>query len=135
MRLLSLLSPRCVPAVGDSAKEARNMADSEEGFGLPTTPADSEAKEHQAEAKQDTQLGATSKSPTSPQAAFTQQVRTSAPPPLPLALYFSLFSAFFATNINSAEWLLQLWAVMTRFRPQESEKSHLIVRAVGLILP
>ncbi|XP_039238785.1 T-box transcription factor TBX5 [Pipra filicauda] len=59
--------------VGDSAKEARNMADSEEGFGLPTTPADSEAKELQAEAKQDTQLGATSKSPTSPQAAFTQQ--------------------------------------------------------------
>ncbi|NXU85918.1 TBX5 factor, partial [Xiphorhynchus elegans] len=49
------------------------MADSEEGFGLPTTPADSEGKELQAEAKQDTQLGATSKSPTSPQAAFTQQ--------------------------------------------------------------
>ncbi|NXH19192.1 TBX5 factor, partial [Bucco capensis] len=49
------------------------MADSEEGFGLTTTPADSEAKELQAEAKQDTQLGATSKSPTSPQAAFTQQ--------------------------------------------------------------
>ncbi|NXN10825.1 TBX5 factor, partial [Indicator maculatus] len=49
------------------------MADSEEGFGLPTTPADTEAKELQAEAKQDTQLGATSKSPTSPQAAFTQQ--------------------------------------------------------------
>ncbi|NXW49818.1 TBX5 factor, partial [Nyctiprogne leucopyga] len=49
------------------------MADNEEAFGLPTTPADSEAKELQAEAKQDTQLGATSKSPTSPQAAFTQQ--------------------------------------------------------------
>ncbi|NWS29432.1 TBX5 factor, partial [Polioptila caerulea] len=49
------------------------MADSEEGFGLPSTPADSEAKELQAEAKQDTQLGATSKPPTSPQAAFTQQ--------------------------------------------------------------
>ncbi|NXE26975.1 TBX5 factor, partial [Ardeotis kori] len=49
------------------------MADSEEGFGLPTTPADSEAKELQAEAKQDPQLGATSKPPTSPQAAFTQQ--------------------------------------------------------------
>ncbi|NWR96424.1 TBX5 factor, partial [Motacilla alba] len=49
------------------------MADSEEGFGLPSTPADSEAKELQAEGKQDTQLGATSKSPTSPQAAFTQQ--------------------------------------------------------------
>nr|XP_009673225.1 PREDICTED: T-box transcription factor TBX5 [Struthio camelus australis] len=58
---------------GDSAKEARNMADTEEGFGLPTTPADSESKELQAETKQDTQLGATSKSPTSPQAAFTQQ--------------------------------------------------------------
>ncbi|NWZ37334.1 TBX5 factor, partial [Brachypodius atriceps] len=49
------------------------MADGEEGFGLPSTPADPEAKELQAEAKQDTQLGATSKSPTSPQAAFTQQ--------------------------------------------------------------
>ncbi|NWZ24694.1 TBX5 factor, partial [Asarcornis scutulata] len=49
------------------------MADSEEGFGLPTTPADSEAKELQADAKQDTQLGAPSKPPTSPQAAFTQQ--------------------------------------------------------------
>ncbi|NXO00819.1 TBX5 factor, partial [Rhinopomastus cyanomelas] len=49
------------------------MADGEEGFGLPTTPADPEAKELQAEAKQDPQLGATSKSPSSPQAAFTQQ--------------------------------------------------------------
>ncbi|NXF66380.1 TBX5 factor, partial [Ciccaba nigrolineata] len=78
------------------------MADSEEGFGLPTTPADSEAKELQAEAKQDAQLGATSKSPTSPQAAFTQQVRTHAPLSLPLALYFSLFSAFSPPNISSA---------------------------------
>lgn len=61
------------------------MADSEEGFGLPGTPADSEAKELQAEGKQDTQLGATSKSPTSPQAAFTQQVSSPAPllPPRP----------------------------------------------------
>ncbi|NXC45270.1 TBX5 factor, partial [Penelope pileata] len=49
------------------------MADTEEGFGLPSTPADSEAKELQAEAKQDPQLGTTSKAPTSPQAAFTQQ--------------------------------------------------------------
>lgn len=71
------------------------MADSEEGFGLPTTPADSEAKELQAEAKQDTQLGATSKSPTSPQAAFTQQVRTQAPLSFPLALFSPLFFAFF----------------------------------------
>ena len=131
MRLLSLLSPRCVPAVGDSAKEACNMADSEEGFGLPTTPADSEAKELQAEAKQDTQLGATSKSPTSPQAAFTQQVRTHAPLSLPPTLFFSLFSAFFPPNISSAGWLLQLWAAMSRFRPHRSENSHLIV---GLIL-
>uniref|UniRef100_A0A8C9MM76 T-box transcription factor 5 n=1 Tax=Serinus canaria TaxID=9135 RepID=A0A8C9MM76_SERCA len=56
------------------------MADSEEGFGLPSTPADPEAKELQAEGKQDTQLGATSKSPTSPQAAFTQQVSAHAAP-------------------------------------------------------
>ncbi|NXV06540.1 TBX5 factor, partial [Cettia cetti] len=49
------------------------MADGEEGFGLPGTPAEPEAKELQAEAKQDAPLGATSKSPTSPQAAFTQQ--------------------------------------------------------------
>lgn len=69
------------------------MADSEEGFGLPTTPADSEAKELQAEAKQDTQLGATSKSPTSPQAAFTQQVRTHASLSL-LFLNFILFLFF-----------------------------------------
>ncbi|NXV21306.1 TBX5 factor, partial [Cepphus grylle] len=71
------------------------MADSEEGFGLPTTPADSEAKELQAEAKQDTQLGATSKSPTSPQAAFTQQVSTHPPLPLSFDFYFFPFSAFF----------------------------------------
>ncbi|NWZ67188.1 TBX5 factor, partial [Acrocephalus arundinaceus] len=68
------------------------MADGEEGFGLPSTPADAEAKELQAEAKQDSQLGATSKAPTSPQAAFTQQVSAaplslqprSVVPPVPL---------------------------------------------------
>lgn len=76
------------------------MADSEEGFGLPTTPADSEAKELQAEAKQDSQLGATSKSPTSPQAAFTQQVRTHTPLSYPLALYF-LFSPSFFPQVPS----------------------------------
>lgn len=73
------------------------MADGEEGFGLPSTPADPEAKELQAEAKQDTQLGATSKSPTSPQAAFTQQVSTRSPL-LPARHYFisvfPLFSSF-----------------------------------------
>lgn len=62
------------------------MADGEEGFGLPGTPAEPEAKELQAEAKQDAQLGATSKSPTSPQAAFTQQV--SGAPLLPARRWF-----------------------------------------------
>lgn len=91
------------------------MADSEEGFGLPTTPADSEAKELQAEAKQDAQLGATSKSPTSPQAAFTQQVRTQAPLSFPL-IFFPPFSLpFFPPNISSAGWLLQLWAADESF--------------------
>lgn len=75
------------------------MADSEEGFGLPTTPADSEAKELQAEAKQDSQLGATSKSPTSPQAAFTQQVRTHTSLSHPLVLYF-LFSLSFSPKYH-----------------------------------
>ncbi|XP_019362163.1 PREDICTED: T-box transcription factor TBX5 [Gavialis gangeticus] len=49
------------------------MADTEEGFGLPNTPVDPESKELQSETKQDSQLGASSKSPSSPQAAFTQQ--------------------------------------------------------------
>ncbi|NXE51011.1 TBX5 factor, partial [Casuarius casuarius] len=50
------------------------MAESEEGFGVPAAPADAEPKELQAESKQDpAQLGAASKAPTSPQAAFTQQ--------------------------------------------------------------
>lgn len=69
------------------------MADGEEGFGLPGTPADPEAKELQAEAKQDTQLGATSKSPTSPQAAFTQQVSARSPL-LPARHYFIYFPLF-----------------------------------------
>ncbi|NXG35717.1 TBX5 factor, partial [Dromaius novaehollandiae] len=50
------------------------MAESEEGFGVAAAPADAEPQELQAEAKQDpAQLGAASKAPTSPQAAFTQQ--------------------------------------------------------------
>lgn len=70
------------------------MADGEEGFGLPGTPADPEAKELQAEAKQDTQLGASSKSPTSPQAAFTQQVRARAALLQPRHSFISLFPPF-----------------------------------------
>lgn len=50
------------------------MADAEEGFGLPNTPAESESKELQSETKPESQLGTSSKSPASPQAAFTQQV-------------------------------------------------------------
>jgi len=106
------------------------MADSEEGFGLPTTPADSEAKELQAEAKQDTQLGATSKSPTSPQAAFTQQVSTHAPHPLPLSLFSFPLPSFLCVstpNVSSAGWVLLLRVVARHFRPHGSEKSHLIV--------
>lgn len=76
------------------------MADGEEGFGLPGTPADPEAKELQAEAKQDAQLGATSKSPTSPQAAFTQQVSSARAHLLParrcLIRFFPPFSPRFA---------------------------------------
>lgn len=72
------------------------MADTEEGFGLPSTPVDSEAKELQAEAKQDPQLGTTSKAPTSPQAAFTQQVRSGPQPPLPPPPLFRPPLSFFA---------------------------------------
>ncbi|KAL8180448.1 UNVERIFIED_CONTAM: hypothetical protein K2H54_024320 [Gekko kuhli] len=49
------------------------MADAEEGFGLPATPVESETKELASEGKPDSQLGASSKQPASPQAAFTQQ--------------------------------------------------------------
>ncbi|KAK1156635.1 T-box transcription factor TBX5-A isoform X1 [Acipenser oxyrinchus oxyrinchus] len=48
------------------------MADTKEGFGLPSTPSDSDSKELQAENKQETQIGISSKSP-SPQTTYTQQ--------------------------------------------------------------
>ncbi|XP_041084734.1 T-box transcription factor TBX5-like isoform X2 [Polyodon spathula] len=48
------------------------MADTEEIFGLPSTPSDSESKELQAENKQETQIGTSSISP-SPQTTHTQQ--------------------------------------------------------------
>uniref|UniRef100_A0A6I8PY52 T-box transcription factor TBX5 n=1 Tax=Xenopus tropicalis TaxID=8364 RepID=A0A6I8PY52_XENTR len=51
------------------------MADTEEAYGMPDTPVEPEPKELQCEPKQDNQMGASSKTPTSPQAAFTQQVR------------------------------------------------------------
>ncbi|MGH0135459.1 UNVERIFIED_CONTAM: hypothetical protein FKN15_036051 [Acipenser sinensis] len=49
------------------------MADTEEGFGLPSTPSDSDSKELQAENKQESQIGISSKSP-SPQTTYTQQI-------------------------------------------------------------
>ncbi|RXM96912.1 T-box transcription factor TBX5 [Acipenser ruthenus] len=49
------------------------MADTEEGFGLPSTPSDSDSKELQAENKQESQIGVSSKSP-SPQTTYTQQL-------------------------------------------------------------
>ncbi|XP_073486416.1 T-box transcription factor TBX5 [Aquarana catesbeiana] len=49
------------------------MADTDEGYGMPDTPVEADHKELQCDPKQDSQLGASSKTPTSPQAAFTQQ--------------------------------------------------------------
>ncbi|KAG8455676.1 hypothetical protein GDO86_001752 [Hymenochirus boettgeri] len=49
------------------------MADTEEAYGMPDTPVEPDPKELQCETKQDNPIGATSKTPTSPQAAFTQQ--------------------------------------------------------------
>lgn len=85
------------------------MADGEEGFGLPGTPADSEAKELQAEAKQDTQLGATSKSPTSPQAAFTQQVSTHAPVLQPRGCLILLVFSPFLRVFPRPSWVAGLF--------------------------
>ncbi|XP_066544940.1 T-box transcription factor TBX5-A [Amia ocellicauda] len=48
------------------------MADTDESFGLPHTPSDSDSKELQNENKQENQTGPTSKSP-SPQTTYTQQ--------------------------------------------------------------
>ncbi|KAJ8379821.1 hypothetical protein SKAU_G00005990 [Synaphobranchus kaupii] len=48
------------------------MADTEEAFGLPSTPNESDSKELQNESKQDNQIGTSSKSP-SPQTTYTQQ--------------------------------------------------------------
>ncbi|XP_063310775.1 T-box transcription factor TBX5 [Pelobates fuscus] len=49
------------------------MADTEEAYGMPDTPVEPDPKELQCDPKQDSQLGGSSKTPTSPQAAFTQQ--------------------------------------------------------------
>ncbi|MBN3320862.1 TBX5 factor, partial [Atractosteus spatula] len=48
------------------------MADTEEGFGLPNTPGDSDSKDLQDDNKRENQTGASSKSP-SPQTTYTQQ--------------------------------------------------------------
>lgn len=52
------------------------MADSDEAFGLAHTPLDPDSKDLPCDAKPESALGAPSKSPSSPQAAFTQQVRS-----------------------------------------------------------
>lgn len=51
------------------------MADADEGFGLAHTPLEPDAKDLPCDSKPESALGAPSKSPSSPQAAFTQQVR------------------------------------------------------------
>uniref|UniRef100_A0A8B9XP47 T-box transcription factor 5 n=1 Tax=Bos mutus grunniens TaxID=30521 RepID=A0A8B9XP47_BOSMU len=49
------------------------MADADEGFGLAHTPLEPDAKDLPCDSKPESALGAPSKSPSSPQAAFTQQ--------------------------------------------------------------
>nr|XP_004611259.1 unnamed protein product [Sorex araneus] len=49
------------------------MADAEEGFALAHTPLDPDSKDLSCDSKPEGALGAPSKSPSSPQAAFTQQ--------------------------------------------------------------
>ena len=51
------------------------MADADEGFGLAHTPLEPDSKDLPGDSKAESSLGAPSKSPASPQAAFTQQVR------------------------------------------------------------
>ncbi|KAK2102679.1 hypothetical protein P7K49_020346 [Saguinus oedipus] len=51
----------------------RTMADADEGFGLAHTPLEPDAKDLPCDSKPESALGAPSKSPSSPQAAFTQQ--------------------------------------------------------------
>lgn len=56
------------------------MADADEGFGLAHTPLEPDAKDLPCDSKPESALGAPSKSPSSPQAAFTQQVRRALAP-------------------------------------------------------
>lgn len=56
------------------------MADADEGFGLAHTPLEPDAKDLPCDSKPESALGAPSKSPSSPQAAFTQQVRRASGP-------------------------------------------------------
>lgn len=57
----------------------RTMADADEGFGLAHTPLEPDSKDRSCDSKPESALGAPSKSPSSPQAAFTQQVRKAGP--------------------------------------------------------
>ncbi|XP_025789413.1 T-box transcription factor TBX5 [Puma concolor] len=50
------------------------MADADEGFGLAHTPLEPDSKDLPCDSKPESTLGAPNKSPSSPQAAFTQQI-------------------------------------------------------------
>ncbi|XP_029426456.1 T-box transcription factor TBX5 isoform X2 [Nannospalax galili] len=54
-------------------RTAGTMADADEGFGLAHTPLEPDSKDRSCDSKPESALGAPSKSPSSPQAAFTQQ--------------------------------------------------------------
>lgn len=70
---LCFLSSEQDPARAQGA--GHTMADADEGFGLAHTPLQTESKDLPCDSKPESALGAPSKSPASPQAAFTQQVR------------------------------------------------------------
>lgn len=81
-------TPICLPLAFPSSEQdpersqgpGITMADADEGFGLAHTPLEPDAKDLPCDSKPESALGAPSKSPSSPQAAFTQQVRRASGP-------------------------------------------------------
>ncbi|XP_055003062.1 LOW QUALITY PROTEIN: T-box transcription factor TBX5 [Sorex araneus] len=69
------MRPRHPARAGPPSRTGRqaDMADAEEGFALAHTPLDPDSKDLSCDSKPEGALGAPSKSPSSPQAAFTQQ--------------------------------------------------------------